>query len=603
MHLLLGAVGVTDARIDAMRTAMDHLGTGGVQQLLGRGGAWLARTAAPTPVLAHSVADDTALAVIGSAVAARGSDEALRDELSTAGRIRAGTVPELAAVWIDAATGAMVAAAGPGNQGLFIADAPEGGTVVGSNLELVARCVDAAARVDRGAEDFLLGFGFLPGDRTVHPGVRALRGGVLSVGPVGPTPAHAPGAASAPPEVDSFDRAVEVLHDLYMEVIEEQAAGATSHAVLLGGFDSALVGASLRRMGHDVATYTFGFDDPTYEQRNVRVVTRTIGSTEHWVPITPDLIGEGLREFATVFSQPGPQPHYQLHTLAATRQVRDDGFDRVFTGDGCDAVFLGYPTVNTRARLLRRLSRVPDPLSGAALSLMSTRTADRQLGHVARMSRSTLENLRLGTPTGGHLPTRYLDDVTLARLRTGPAPHQDEDVDAIRHRLAAAANISDPIRLAFNGNALTGQSRMKVHGTVGDSGVAQFTPFTHPRITGFVSSLPVEFLRPEGTSAGASGKALLVEMVRRHRLLPDVLIDMPKQSPSDSPIDRWYAGPLRSLVFDMLGALPFEWDRGYVEQIMRPRRIEDEYRRRISIGHQAHQAIGLLVSYASFNRG
>ena len=418
-----------------------------------------------------------------------------------------------------------------------------------------------------------------------------------------PDPERRPAQAAAPPEVDSFDDAVEVLHDLYMGVIEEQAAGSTSHAVLLGGFDSALVTASLRRLGHDVATYTFGFDDPIYEQRNVATVTRITGSHEHWVPITPEVIGSGLREFGSVFAQPGPQPHYQLHTLEATRQVRGDGFDRVFTGDGCDAVFLGYPTVSTRARLVQRLSGIPDPLSRAALALLASKPADRHLGHIARMSRSTLENIRLGPPAGGHLPTRYLDDTSLARLRLGPPPVQDEPVEAIRRRLAASAGIADPIRLAFHGNALTGQSRMKVHGTVGDTGVAQFSPFTHPRISGFVSSLPVEFLRPEGTSAGASGKALLVEMVRRHRLLPDVLIDMPKQSPSDSPIDGWYAGPLRNLVFEMLGDLPFEWDRGYVEQIMLPRRIEDVYRRRVSLGHQAHQAIGLLVSYAAFHRG
>ena len=106
------------------------------------------------------------------------------------------------------------------------------------------------------------------------------------------------------PEVSSFDEAADVLYELYLGVIEEQAGRASAHAVLLGGFDSALVAASLRRLGHDVATYTFGFGDETYEQRNVGLVTATIGSEEHWVRITPEVIVDGLAEFGRCSPEP-----------------------------------------------------------------------------------------------------------------------------------------------------------------------------------------------------------------------------------------------------------------------------------------------------------
>ncbi len=236
---------------------------------------------------------------------------------------------------VDRDTGSLLAAAGPGNQGLFVGEPVDGGTIVGSNLHLVASCTGTAGRIDRSAEDVLLGFGFLPDDRTVHPRVRALRSTTLQVGPAPAGPTFTPAPAPVP-EVSSFDEAADVLYELYLGVIEEQAGRASAHAVLLGGFDSALVAASLRRLGHDVATYTFGFGDETYEQRNVGLVTATIGSEEHWVRITPEVIADGLAEFGRVFAQPGPQPHYQLHTLAATRQVCADGFERAFTGDGCD---------------------------------------------------------------------------------------------------------------------------------------------------------------------------------------------------------------------------------------------------------------------------
>jgi asparagine synthase (glutamine-hydrolysing) len=595
MQIVLGAVGVTPERVDRLRVAAEQVASGGLRTLLDRDGSWLVRSDEASTVIGDAVRGTRALGLVGSA-AYRHRDrtaEALSAPHAFAG------VQELGVLAIDSTHGWMVATAGPGNQSLFVAEAPEGGTVVGSNLGVVAAAVGVAGELDRSAEDFLLGFGFLPDDRTVHPGVRVLRSTTLVVGPA--PSADTPQPLPTPvPEVSSFDQAVDVLFDLHMGAVEEQAAGSTSHAVLLGGFDSALVTASLRRLGHDVSTYTFGFGDRTYEQRNVDVVTRTLGSEEHWVRITPETIGEGLTRFGDVFSQPGPQPHYQIHTLEASRRIRSDGFDHVFTGDGCDAVFLGYPMVNTRARLVATLGRAPRPLAQAALRSLSTPVADRHLGHVARMARSTLGNVVLGGAAAGHLPTRYLDDVALRRLRTGAPPAQDESVEQIRRRLAAAVSDLDRTRLAFHGNSLTGQSRVKVMGAVGGTGVAQSTPFTHPSVASFVASLPLEYLRPSGSSAGSSGKALLIEMARRHRLLPDEVIDMPKQSPVDSPIDRWYAGELRGDVLGLLDQLPFEWDRQYVEEILRPRPIEDLYRTKVSIGHHAFQAVGLLASYASF---
>jgi hypothetical protein len=173
-------------------------------------------------------------------------------------------------------------------------------------------------------------------------------------------------------------------------------------------------------------------------------------------------------------------------------------------------------------------------------------------------------------------------------------------VNQVRLRLAQGLEGVDPVRLAFHGNALTGQSRTKVEGAVAVSGVAQLSPFLHPRLRGWASRLPVELLRPAGSGAGEAGKAILLDTVRERGLLPEVVIDMPKQSPSDSPIDRWYAGPLRPIVHQMLDGLPFEYDRRYVDEILAPKRAEELYRERVSLGHHAFQAIGLLCSYAAF---
>lgn len=495
------------------------------------------------------------------------------------------------------ADGELVLAAGRGNHRLFVAALPNGDTLASSSLITVARATGAG--IDRSYEDFLLGFGFLPGTRTPFTGVHALPGGERRIGSRIETAAPASVAAHVPP---SFEAAIPELRDLFFSALEEYAAGSTRHAVLLGGFDSMLVAAALRSMGHEVHTYTFSFGNPRYEQRNVSSFVTSMGITHHPVVFTPRIIAENLAGFGRFFFQPGAQAHYQIHTQVASRQIAADGHTSIFNGDGCDAVFLSYPTVNRRAALTRRLSHAPDWLLGAALAPLRTGVAERHLGHVARTMRSMLGNLMLDEPMRGHLPTRYLDESALSRLRRDPQPVQAESIDAIRARLAEAVRGQDGPRRAFHGNGLTAQSKVKVDGSVAVSGIPQFTPYLHPSFRAFVTGLPIDYLKKQDESPAANGKELLVAMVRRYQLLPDAIISQPKQSPVDSPIDQWYADDIRAEIVAQLADLPFEWNADYVDDVLRPKRAEEWYRNKVSIGHHALQVIGLLTSYASFNR-
>ena len=493
--------------------------------------------------------------------------------------------------------GQLVLAAGRGNHRLFVTTTPQGDTLASSSLVTVARAV--GAQVDRSYEDFLLGFGFLPGTRTPYTDVQAVTGGERRIGAA--TQTVAPVSVS-PATPASFDAAIPELRDLFFAALEEYAAGSRRHAVLLGGFDSMLVAAALRSMGHDVHTYTFSFGNPRYEQRNVESFVSSLGITHHPVVFTPRIIADNLAGFGRFFFQPGAQAHYQIHTQVASRQIAADGHTSIFNGDGCDAVFLSYPTVNRRAALTRRLSHAPDWLLGTAVAPLRTRTAERHLGHVARTMRSMLGNLVLDEPMRGHLPTRYLDETALHRLRKDPQPAQAETIDAIRARLAEAVRGQDGPRRAFHGNGLTAQSKVKVDGSVAVSGIPQFTPYLHPAFRAFVTGLPIDYLKKQDESPAANGKELLVAMVRRYRLLPDSIIEQPKQSPVDSPIDHWYANEIRADIVAQLADLPFAWNTEYVDDVLRPKRAEEWYRNKVSIGHHAFQVIGLLASYASFNR-
>lgn len=607
---VFAAAGSSVHRFGAMKAVAEDLG-GEVRELTsGAGRVRLAVLVRSSPALDFVQRGERALAAVGSGLLRIPSRpaEALLDAWDREGKaFLDGAFYDLAVVVADETRGGLTVATASGNQRLFVHEG-DAGLAISSRLILLTG-PEPELTVDRSYEDFLLGFGFLPDRRTPFGGVRACPGGAVRRWPEEAPPPPSSGAAgrgpapgASPSELGGAEDARDRLYDTFLSVLDEQAGSRRSHAVLLGGLDSALVVAGLRRMGHDVDTYTFSFGDPRYEQRHARRISTELGARHHPVKITPEVIADGLARFPEHFSQPAPQPHYQLHTAHACRVIRDDGHDHVFTGDGCDSAFLGYPTVSLRADLVRRLASLPRVVRRGLLALVSRPGVERRLGHVARTARSTLQALDLPRPARGHLPTRYLDHVALERLRRGRCPSQHESVEAIRLRLAAGLDELDPVRLAFHGNGLIGQSGSKVEGSVAVSGVAQSSPYRDPRLKGFVTSLPVELLRPRGSRAGGAGKQILLDMVRERELLPEYVIDLPKQSPSDSPVDRWYQGPLRPLVFELLEGLPFDYDREYVEEILAPKWAEDVFRNRISLGHHAFQAIGLLCTYATFTR-
>lgn len=495
--------------------------------------------------------------------------------------------------------GRLVSAAGRGSHRLFAHHTANNGTWVSSSLDALRRVVPGL-ELDRSYEDFLLGFGFVPEPRSMFQRVDVMKAGTRVItGDV----ANVIAISYAANTSTNRDEIIDALHDALIGTIAEQAGDHRRHAVLLGGFDSALVAAVLVGLGHEVETYTFRFSDPTYVQRNVDTLVDHLGIRHHWVDFDSSVIASNLRGFAGTFTQPGSQPHYQIHTLHAARQIAADGHTHIFTGDGCDAIFLGYPTVSRRAAIAAATKRMPSALTRVAAGALSTGIVERRLGHVARMARGTLRNRLLDETVGAHLPTQVFDAAALARLRTSAAPAQAESVLAVRTRLATGLEHLNRTQLAFNGNGLNGQSKVKVDGAVAGTGVAQASPFMHARLRTFVSGIPFEYLRSAGSSASSAGKEILVDMVRRRGLLPDVIIDQPKQSPSDSPVDGWYMNELRTEILDQLRDLPFTWNRRYVEGLLAPKAAESWYRNKVSLSHHTMQVIGLLSSYASFNRG
>lgn len=489
--------------------------------------------------------------------------------------------------------GQLTAVAGGGSHRLFARELANGRWVVSTHLASVVAIGDSPA-IDRSHEDFLLGFGFTPDGRTIFEGVAELP--QLSV--------WRPNSTVQPLalEPDQAETSEGDLISLLERAVERDAGTSSRCAVLLGGLDSALVCALLKKAGKDVVGFTYDFGVQEYNQSNIELLIKWLGIEHRWVPIDAERVLGAFRQLPDRVNAPSAQPHYQMHTQFAAEEVASEGFSRVFSGDGCDAIFLGFPTVNRRAALMRRLRRLPNPIARGGLSILTARPIDRSLGHVARVARSSLRASTLPYPASGHLPTQYFDDTSLRRLRRGPAPVAAESVEETRIRLASGLEGVDATRLAFLGNGATAASRWKVDGAVMHTGIAQFTPYKDPAVMKLAKALPTSVLRHPGAPSHGLGKAYLIDLVLKSGLLPSEVVLQPKQSPTTSPIDYWYMGELKSAMLEILEDLPFEWDRDYVLNLFEPKLAEELYRKRVSLSHHALQVVGLLASYAAFAR-
>ncbi len=590
MHAIFAATGTDLTHFD--RAVALHLDRGDEVTTLDVGSTRIGIVGADASIIKFQH-DSSNLAIV-----ALGSDLQMPGNRVLAQLAAGGPVDLRDFIAIRSSDGDLSAITGPAHHRLF--------TWVNGDQTFVSSCLRTAATaqaettIDRSAEDFLLGFGFIPGTKTIYEGITTTDGGTvrsLSSGLTTPLEFTAQDARAA--NSDLHDE----LYSLLRNAIERRSAGSDHHAVMLGGFDSALVCALLVDLGKKVTAYTYDFEGHSHlNQDNIDPVVAALGIEHKWVAITPAAMDEAFATLDFRLNGPSAQPHYQLHTSIASEVIRSDGFDLTFNGDGADSAFLGYPTVSQRSALGQTLQKIPSPLRKGLRMTVSSALAERVLGHAARVVRSTLDASLLPWPASGHLPTRYLDDDALNRLRLDTPPKQTESVDQIRIRLAKGLEELDATRLAFNGNGMTQASRVKVEGAVAYSGVAHFSPFTEPELKAFASNLPTDQLRPDDAKSASLGKKLLSDMVLGRNLLPREVVEQPKQSPATSPIDAWLRGPLRATALSLIAGLPFDYSTSYVDELLKEKRVEDLYREKVTLSKHTLQAVGLLASYGAFTR-
>lgn len=482
----------------------------------------------------------------------------------------------------------------------------DGPTVVGSSLDALASSGTQLV-LDRGVEDFLLVYGFVPRPGTLFCDIERQGAGV-AMG------LHRDGVRFQPIETPSpwspvdwtgagETEVVDTLYDAFMRSLEELMPPESDVSVLLGGFDSALVAAGLARLGKRVHTYTFRYEDERYNQAHVDSVAELCGGSATWVSIDAETIRKGLESYRNQVSAPTNWPAYVIQTSAVAERIREDGFGLTFSGDGCDNLFFGYPLTFRRGQMVERLSRIPRPLTAIAERVASAAVVQDVVGRPAVVGAGALRSAQLEHPERGYLTFRILEEAALSRLRNGDDPQPHQSIRQQAAQLAAPFSDRDPVQLSYLGKKCLTPSAMKVSASTAVSGVGIVSPYQHRGVVDLAASMPTSLLRPSGDEASAIGKYALAKMAESKDLLPKDIVHQPKMAAADAPIDKWYPGPLRDTLLELVEDLPFDANDRMVTSMLKPTLGERAYQRVIGVEtnnvvNVSHD-ISLLATYGA----
>jgi asparagine synthase (glutamine-hydrolysing) len=437
-----------------------------------------------------------------------------------------------------------------------------------SELKALLRLRDFSREIDADALEAFLAFSFVPAPYSIFREARKLRPGSVLVWEADrPSdvaieryhslrPAH-------PDEVRSeseAELAAELRERLRDSVRAHMIADVPVGVLLSGGIDSCTLAALASEAVGRVSTFTIGFDEREFDERDLaRLVAERYGTDHHELVVRPQVV-ELLPALAETFDEPFADssaiPTYLVSQLAR-RNVKV-----ALSGEGGDELFGGY-----------------NYYAGHAIA--------RALAPAALLARPLVERLPTSTASASSLDWRAKRFVRAARLpllerhyawksvftpeeRAGlvrPAHRGHvEPLDLVRNEAAASDGADDlaramaiDLRLFMVDDMLVKTDRASMAHSL-----EARVPLLDPVVAELALALPSAF-----KVRGLTKKRLLRRAVEP--LLPRAVLEGKKRGFS-APIGAWLRGELRPLVREMLSPAAVErqgfFDAGAVTRLL-----------------------------------
>jgi asparagine synthase (glutamine-hydrolysing) len=449
------------------------------------------------------------------------------------------------------------------------------GLFFASELKALVRTGVAAPRIDPAALQAYLQLDFVPAPLSIIEGVRKLREGhLLHASPSGRREVRCYSRLAAPvpdrraplaEDAAEFDR-------LIRRAVERQLVADVPLGVFLsGGIDSSIVArAAVEVSGRRVATFSIGFEDPSFdESRYFDEVARAVGTDHHseilgpramldLLPLTPHVACEPLAD-GSIF------PTYLLCRFAR-RHVTV-----ALSGDGADELFGGYPTY-TAARLASPLRLLPLSWS-RALAAAAARALPVSYDNFSPdfKVKKLLEGLHPDPILRNHRWLGSFPAEELPRLLQRWEPAHQRDLEAMLREPAEAAGDAPLLERILRTDQrfyLQDEVLVKVDRASMASSLEVRVPFLDPEMVAFARSLP-----PERKLRGRRFKILLKHHARGR--LPDSVVARPKKG-FGTPLGKWFRKELKDLLGDALAPRRLE-EQGYFRGAYVGRLLEDHW--------------------------
>lgn len=401
-----------------------------------------------------------------------------------------------------------------------------------------------------------LAYDGMPGERTVYRGVfKVPAASWLEVDVKGHVLARGTYWRFAPRlEVIEPDEAMERAQDALSRALELRLRSDVPVGLFLsGGMDSSLLGALWRRRreGELIRTFTIGFEDRSYDERDsAQTMAAAIGSEHHEVLISSQELAATIESVLERLPEPFADPSI-VPTSILCRFAREH-VKVAIGGDGGDELQAGYDPFRAWGTAKTLTAFLPGRLWSLALGQVE----------------------RLAPPSGANMSLKFKlhhfrnglmyppEDRIQAWLASFPLPGA---IDILRPELASQVDVDEvfePTRSAFRAVRDVGELHAQISTWIATylecSILAKVdrasmmhslevrAPFLDPAVASSLTDLPESMIYSFG-----KGKRLLRRLA--DRLLPEPLLKKPKKG-LGVPLTTWFKTFLRERIEDQITA-------------------------------------------------
>jgi asparagine synthase (glutamine-hydrolysing) len=464
-----------------------------------------------------------------------------------------------------------------GQKPLYWAETPAG-FLFASELKALRRHPAAPTRIDRRALRKYLAYEMVPWPLTILEGVRKLAPGATLTVREGRVAAHGRyhDLAYAPKHALSEDAAARELWARLVDAVGSQLMADVPLGVFLsGGIDSTAIVAAAREAspGARLATFSIGFEDPSFdESRWAEIAARHFGTEHHLRRFTAAQLRDTVAELPRLLDEPFADASL-LPTFLLCRFARES-VTVALGGDAGDELLAGYDTFAAHEWTRRYEALVPRAVERAVIAPLvralpisrRNMALDFRLRQFLRGARRPFALKTWGWMAGfleHELPSiltpEALEGGETAESLFSEAVALDAEV-AGEHRVDRQAH--QMLRTYLAEGILTKVDRASMAVSL-----EVRAPFLDHPLADWIGRLPADMkLR------GRERKRLLRRALRGR--IPDVLLDRPKKG-FGIPLSAWLRGELRGWAEATLDGL--ERDLGDLVRADEARRLLREH--------------------------